>query len=255
MGKKQEMFALDPTLLLFFLIAFISEVIGAIAGFGSSIILLPLALFFVDFKTALILVAISHLIGNIGRINFFRHGLDKKMIITFGIPSILLSFLGASLVGILPQSILQIILGIFLIAFSVLFLLKPSLKFATNTRTTITGGGISGFITGIVGTGGALRAIFLTGFNLEKTKYIATAAVIALATDSTRIPLYLYQGFLLPQYYYYIPIFFVTAIGGSFLGRKIVGRINQTTFKKIVLLSIILVSIKFIIGGSSSILK
>ena len=87
--------------------------------------------------------------------------------------------------------------------FSVLFLLKPSLKFATNTRTTITGGGISGFITGIVGTGGALRAIFLTGFNLEKTKYIATAAVIALATDSTRIPLYLYQGFLLPQYYYY----------------------------------------------------
>ncbi|MFL6355485.1 MAG: sulfite exporter TauE/SafE family protein [Nitrososphaeraceae archaeon] len=231
MRKKQEMFALDPTLLLFFLIAFISEVIGAIAGFGSSTIFLPLALFFLDFKTALILVAISHLIGNIGRINFFRHGLDKKMIITFGIPSILLSFLGASLVGILPQSILQIILGIFLIAFSVLFLLKPSLKFATNTRTTITGGGISGFITGIVGTGGAL------------------------ATDSTRIPLYLYQGFLLPQYYYYIPIFFVTAIGGSFLGRKIVGRINQTTFKKIVLLSIILVSIKFIIDGSSSILK
>jgi uncharacterized protein len=66
------------------------------------------------------------------------------MIITFGIPSILLSFLGASLVGVIPQSILQIILGIFLIALSVLFLLKPSLKFAANTRTTITGGGISG---------------------------------------------------------------------------------------------------------------
>jgi uncharacterized membrane protein YfcA len=64
MRKKQEMFALDPTLLLFFLIAFISEVIGAIAGFGSSTIFLPLALFFVDFKTALILVAISHLIVN-----------------------------------------------------------------------------------------------------------------------------------------------------------------------------------------------
>lgn len=55
--------------------------------------------------------------------------------------------------------------------------------------------------------------------------------------------------------YYHIPIFFVTAIGGSFLGRKIVGRINQTTFKKIVLLSIILVSIKFIIDGTSSIFK
>jgi hypothetical protein len=249
------MYALDPvSSLLFFLVAFISEIIGAIAGFGSSTIFLPLALFFVDFKTALILVAISHLIGNIGRINFFRHGLDKKIIITFGLPSILLSFLGASLVGVIPQSILQIILGIFLVAFSVLFLIKPSLKFAANnTRTTITGGSISGFITGIVGTGGALRATFLTGFKLEKTKYIATAAVIALATDSTRIPSYLYQGFLLPQYYYYLPVFFATAIGGAFFGRRIVVKINQTTFKKIVLVSIILVSIKFIIDGTISI--
>ena len=129
--------------------------------------------------------------------SFFRHGLDKKIIITYGIPSILLSFLGASLVGVIPQSILQIILGVFLIVFSVLFLFKPLLKFAANTRTTAGGGSISGFITGVVGTGGALRAMFLTGFNLEKTKYIATAAVIALATDSTRIPSYIYQGFLL----------------------------------------------------------
>jgi uncharacterized membrane protein YfcA len=69
--------------ILFFVVAFISEIIGAIAGFGSSTIFLPLALFFVDFKTALILVAISHLFGNLGRVNFFRHGLDIKIIITF----------------------------------------------------------------------------------------------------------------------------------------------------------------------------
>ena len=53
--------------ILFFIVAFISEVIGAIAGFGSSTIFLPLALFFVDFQTALILLAISHLFGNLGR--------------------------------------------------------------------------------------------------------------------------------------------------------------------------------------------
>src|SRR5215216_8054329 len=90
--------------ILFFIVAFISEIIGAIAGFGSSTIFLPLSLFFVDFKTALILVAISHLFGNLGRINFFRHGLYKRIIITFGIPSILLSFVGASIVGWLPNA-------------------------------------------------------------------------------------------------------------------------------------------------------
>jgi uncharacterized protein len=240
--------------ILFFIVAFISEVMGAVAGFGSSTIFLPLALFFVDFETALILVAISHLFGNLGRINFFRHGIDKKIITTFGIPSILFSFLGASIVGILSQDILKVILGIFLIIISVSFLVRPSLKVPTNRNMVITGGGISGLITGLVGTGGALRATFLTGFNLEKTKYIATAAVIALGTDATRIPLYLTQGFRLQHYYYYIPILFVTSIGGSYVGKKIVGRIDQNIFKKIVLIAIILVSINFIISGSFSML-
>ena len=161
----------------------------------------------------------------------------------------MLSFLGASLVGILSQDVLKIILGVFLIIISTSFLFKPALKFPTNLWTVISGGGISGFITGLVGTGGALRATFLTGFNLEKTKYIATAAVIALGTDATRIPSYISQGFLTEQYYYYIPILFAAALGGSYIGKRIVGKIDQNTFRKIVLIAIILVSISFIIGG------
>jgi hypothetical protein len=99
----------------------------------------------------------------------------------------------------------------------------------------------------LIGTGGALRATFLTGLKVEKERYIATAAVIALGTDATRIPSYLANGFLTEQYYYFIPILFGIALGGSFVGRKIVGRINQEKFKKIVLIAIILASIKFII--------
>lgn len=52
--------------ILLFLSAFVAEIIGTMAGFGSSTILLPLALFFVDFKIAIVLVAIFHLFGNIG---------------------------------------------------------------------------------------------------------------------------------------------------------------------------------------------
>jgi uncharacterized protein len=73
-----------------------------------------------------------------------------------------------------------------------------------------------------------------------------------LGTDATRIPLYLSQGFLLQHYYYYIPILAATAIGGSYIGKKIVGKIDQNIFRKIVLIAIILVSINFIISGSLS---
>jgi uncharacterized protein len=224
--------------ILFFLSALVAEIIGTMAGFGSSTIFLPLALFFVDFKTAIVLVAIFHLFGNIGRITFFRQGFDKRIILQFGVPSVLLSLLGAFLIGIVPQPTLKLILGIFLIATSGSFLAKPGLKFPANTGTLIAGGSATGFITALVGTGGALRATLLQGLNIEKVKYIATAATIALATDVTRIPIYISQGFLTEQYFLYLPLLF-----------GIVAKINQELFRKMVLVAIILVSIKFIVDG------
>jgi uncharacterized membrane protein YfcA len=235
--------------ILFFISALIAEIIGTMAGFGSSTIFLPLALLFVDFKTAIILVAIFHLFGNLSRIIFFRQGFDKEIILQFGVPSILFSLLGALMIGILPQPVLKLALGIFLITTSVSFLIKPELKIPANTSTFIAGGSVTGFITALVGTGGALRATLLQGFNIEKIKYIATAATIALATDATRIPVYISQGFLTEQYFIYTPILFGIAIAGSFIGRRIVKTINQGLFRKIVLVAIILVSIKFIIDG------
>src|SRR3989344_4202387 len=101
--------------ILFFLAAFASETIGTMAGFGSSTIFLPLALLFVDFKTALVLVAFLHIFGNLGRISFFRHGLDLTLILKFGIPSVLATLIGAILVGSLPQEILKGLLGVFLV--------------------------------------------------------------------------------------------------------------------------------------------
>jgi uncharacterized protein len=235
--------------ILFFLSALMAEVIGTMAGFGSSTIFLPLALFFVDFKTAIILVAIFHLFGNLGRLAFFRQGFDKRIILQFGVPGVLFSLLGAFLIGVLPQPVLQLILGIFLIVTSTSLLVKPESKLPANTATFIAGGSVTGFITALVGTGGALRAAMLQGFNIEKVKYIATAATIALATDVTRIPVYISQGFLAEQYYLYIPALLGIALVGSFIGRKIVTRINQELFRKIVLIAILLVSIKFIIEG------
>lgn len=219
------------------------------AGFGSSTIFLPLSSYFIDFKTALVLVAIFHLFGNVSRLIFFRQGLDKKILLLFGVPSFAFSLIGATLVGDLSQIILKLILGIFLISICITFLIRPKFAFPASSKSLVVGGGISGFIVGLIGTGGALRAAFLTGLKIDKTKYIATAAVIALGTDATRIPSYVSHGFLSEQYYYFIPILFAIAVGGSFVGRKIVNRIDQEKFKKIVLIAILLASLKFIVDG------
>ena len=81
---------------------------------------------------------------------------------------------------------------------------------------------------------------------MPKEKYIATAAAIALAVDITRIPVYFFQGFLESKYFWYIPVLFVVAITGSFIGKKIVSKIPQKQFKKVVLAAIFTIGIKLV---------
>ncbi|MBI3412861.1 MAG: sulfite exporter TauE/SafE family protein [Candidatus Aenigmarchaeota archaeon] len=229
--------------------AFISEIIGTAVGFGSSTIFLPLALFFVDFKTALVLVAFFHLSGNIGRITFFRKFIDFKIALSFGVPSIILSMAGAYLATQLSPSVFRIILGAFLIIFSIMSLSKHNIKLPSKGPSILIGGALSGFLAGLVGTGGVLRGAFLTAVNLAKNRYVATAAAVAMMTDLARIPVYVSSGFLAREFHYYIPMLFLVAVAGSYIGKKIVSAIPQKIFRKVVLVAIFLVSVKFVLDG------
>ncbi len=235
--------------ILFFLVAFLTIVIGTVAGFGTSTIFLPFALFFVDFKTALVLVAISHISGNLGAVTFFRHGLDRKLILLFGLPSLFLTVAGAYLVIYVPQNILQVLLGLFLFLFSIYSLLNSNFKVNATKTNTIIGGSLSGFFQGLLGVGGPLRGAFLISYNLDKFKYIATLAAIAVIIDAARIPIYFANNLLEPQFFYYIPILIVIGILGSYAGKRIVNKIPQNIFKKVVLVGIALASLLLICGG------
>jgi hypothetical protein len=234
--------------LLFLVGAFFAEVAGTLAGFGSSTIALPIALFFFDFQTALVLVAFLHIFGNLGRIGWFRHGLDRRLILFFGIPSVAASLAGALLISFIPQEILKGILGLFLVIYAGLSFWNDTLRVPASNLNAGIGGILSGFLAGLIGTGGALRGAFLTAFNLKKEKYIATAAAIALAVDLTRIPVYLTQGFLPREQYSTVGALFVLAIVGSWIGRKIVDRIPQKAFRKIVLFALLLIGAYFTWG-------
>lgn len=237
---------MNELMLLFFIIAFITIIIGTVAGFGTSTVFLPIALFFMDFKTALVLVAVSHIAGNAGAVVFFRHNLDKKLILLFGVPGVILTIFGAYFVTYISQNTLQVFLGVFLLIFSIYSLLKPNFKVSADPKNTIIGGSLSGLLQGLMGIGGPLRGAFLISYGLKKYRYIATLAVIAVAIDLTRIPIYLANNLLEPQYYYYIPPLIIIGILGSYTGKKIVNRIPQNIFKKIVLIAIAATSVLLI---------
>jgi uncharacterized membrane protein YfcA len=69
--------------------AFISEVIGTVSGFGSSMLFVPIAAIFFDFKAVLGITAVFHIFSNLFKIVLFNKGIDKNIVLKLGVPAII----------------------------------------------------------------------------------------------------------------------------------------------------------------------
>ena len=155
-------------LIYFILLALFAEIVGTVGGFGSSLLFVPIAGFFLDFHSVLGVTALFHVASNISKITLFRKGIDLKLILTIGLPSVFLVGLGAYLSKFYNNEYLQIILSVFLITISILLLILKNLTLKPTFFNSIAGGSLSGFVAGLLGTGGAIRGMTLAAFNLEK---------------------------------------------------------------------------------------
>ena len=229
--------------IIFILLALIAEIIGTIGGFGSSVFFVPLGNFYFDFHSVLGLTAIFHLSSNLSKIFLFKKGLDKKLLMTIGIPSVVFVIVGGFLSKILDSGFLEIFLGIFLVGFSLLFLIKSKITISPNNKNAFIGGSFSGFSAGLLGTGGAIRGLTMAAFNLEKSVFIATSAFIDFMIDFSRTIVYYNNGYIHNHDLKYVPYLFVIGIIGSFIGKKILAYIPQAKFRRISLLFILIIGV------------
>ena len=87
--------------ILFYILAFISEIIGTIGGFGSSIFLVSLAGFYFDFQTVLAITALMHVFSNISKLILFRKDINMRLLLLIGIPAVIFVIIGSWLSTIL----------------------------------------------------------------------------------------------------------------------------------------------------------
>ena len=220
---------------LFLLLALLSEVVGTVGGFGSSVFFVPLAGLFFDFHTVLALTSILHVFSNTAKLVFFGRHVEWRLLMLLGIPSIAAVIVGAYLSARLEFKFTELILGLFLVSFSLFFLCKPLVKLSANALNAVVGGGIAGFLAGLIGTGGAIRGLVLAAFDLEKNVFVATSAAIDSGVDFSRMIVYLKNNFLGGDFYWYVPGLFLIAFVGSYTGKLLLDRIEQKTFRKIAL--------------------
>jgi uncharacterized protein len=230
-------------IILFYVLAFLAEVLGTLSGFGSSILFVPLASYFFDFKSVLGITALFHVFSNISKILLFRKGIDKTISIWLGIPAVLFVIVGAYLSKIIPVKNLELLLSIVMIGFSFMLILFNKKPIGATKKNLIIGGTASGFLAGLLGTGGAIRGVTLASFQLEKNLFIGTSAMIDFGVDFSRMLVYLINGFMKKEFLFMIPFLILISILGSYTGKRILEYIPNELFQKIVLVVIIVISI------------
>jgi uncharacterized membrane protein YfcA len=236
---------------LILVIVIIASGIGTMTGFGTSTIMVPIMLLFYPVPQTLFFVGIIHFFGNVWKLLLFRKGVMWRLILSFGVPGVAATFLGASLVFDVPAAVLSRILGSFLIIYVIYLFAKSSFKVKPNLIFGACGGALSGFFAGIFGIGGAVRGLFLTAFDLPKAVYIATAGSIALFIDATRLTTYFSKGARLPDMLLCgLPLFIPASFIGAAITKRIVDRIPQEHFRKIIAVFLLLMGIKLLLMPS-----
>lgn len=227
----------------FILLALLAEIIGTVSGFGSSILFVPVASLFFDFKTVLGITAVFHVFSNLSKIFLFRKGIDRNIVIKLGIPAVICVLIGAWLTTFVETSRLELLMNLMLVALSVYLLFHFNKPVHQTNLNLYASGAASGLLAGLVGTGGAIRGITLAAFGLHKEIFIATSALIDLGVDAGRAVIYVSNGYFQKKYILLIPFLIVISLLGSYLGKLILKRTPEKVFRYLVLGIIILTSV------------
>ncbi len=230
------------------ILTFIASIIGTTTSFGTSTFMIPILGFFYPLGVALLFAGIIHWFGNLWKMLFFRSGKKWKLILLFGLPGIIASYFGAKLLPEISETLLSRLLGIFFIGYVIFLFKNENWKIPASKSMSIIGGVLSGFSAGLFGVGGAIRAAFLSAYNLKKEVFFFTAGAIGIFIDSGRIFQYVADGIKLENN---LPMALALGIPVSFLGgyvgKKITDKIPQKSFRNVIAAALLLMALKYII--------
>lgn len=176
---------------LFILLAgsFAAAMVSGAAGFGGSLLLLPVASACVGARTAVPVLTVAQLIGNIARMTTGWSQIRWREVGLFSLTSLPLAALGAFGFSLLPADIVSRCVGAALI---LLVILKLTLKkeLPGGTGTLLAGGALTGGLSGLCGSGGPIGAAVFLSLDLPPVAYIASEAATATAMHILKIAVY-----------------------------------------------------------------
>ena len=163
--------------LLILVFGLIGGVIGGVVGFGASILMMPVLVFAFGPKEAVPIMAIASVLANWMRVAIWWREVDWRVNAAYCATAIPAAALGARTLIALDARMVEVGLGIFLIAVVPVRRWLMRRGFSVNLAGLALVGACIGFLTGLVASTGPLNTPFFLAYGLTKGAYISTEAV------------------------------------------------------------------------------
>lgn len=228
--------------------SFIAAFVSGAAGFGGALLLLPVVTACVGAEVAVPVLTIAQLIGNLSRMAFGIKQIDWKAVRLFCVTALPLAALGAFGFSVLPKDIVTRCIGGVLIIL-VLFKKIKKLEFKNGKKAMLVGGGVTGLLSGLAGSGGPIGAAAFLTLGLPPIAYIASEAATATAMHILKTVIYsklvgldiaaLLTGFAMGA----------AMVAGTFAANHIIKKMEKAKFQKYVTVLLCVVGAYMLIFG------
>lgn len=228
--------------------SFFAAVLSGAAGFGGALLLLPVLTGVVGTAQAVPLLTLVQLIGNLSRVGFGFRQIKWKSVGMFLIGAVPFCVAGALLFTELPKSIINRCIGAAILLF-ILLKLTGFLKVQPGKFLLVIGGGVVGFLSGLVGSAGPLGAVVFLSLGLSPVAYIASEAVSALVMHGVKTIVYQSTLTIAPQTWILAGLMGGAMILGTLVSNRVIKHLDPRGFQIFVSVLLIIMAGYMIIFG------
>jgi uncharacterized protein len=193
------------------------------------------------------LLTVAQLVGNLSRVAFGFREIRWRPAFVFLMSAAPCSVLGSLSFVAIPKPVIVRLIGGAILLFVALRYFQV-LKLPPSTGLLIGGGGIVGFLSGLVGSAGPLGAAVFLALQLPPIAYIATEAVTAVVMHGVKSIVYQHYLHLGDVWFLAIALGFAMVLG-TWVAKRFVERLSPERFRAFVAILLVVIALQMLLFG------
>jgi uncharacterized membrane protein YfcA len=240
----------DPiTLILIGSIIFMASFVNGLCGFGFALVSVPFMMLFLPPKTVIPLITIISVALDATILLEARRHVEWRKVVSLMAPGIVGMLIGVWLLTYLGIGSLKLYIRVIILVFTLASMLGLRRDFENKRAATVFTGFLAGLLGGSSSIPGPPIVLFFQNQRMAKETFRANLIAFLLSLYVVTIPMYVVNGLitweLIMASIIFVPLLLLRAV----VGIRFSHRIDEASFKKVVLVLVTLAGFMSILTG------